>query len=213
MSTDLTHVPGNEAAQIDAMANMPKDVVLMKMENNQIFSIARTQPRDPMKIVAQLQALIDAYPAAADEAIYSKPVGTVLEVTCGACGVKYEVNKVENDTACPACESTKHGAQRKVKKFAEGLSIRSAESIRSVYGYTRLATTTEELPDGKVKLTGVLVVVPRILTRNKRIVSPMYRSQNGSMTRPGGSFFGRRRQGRKVEASPRHHPGQHADHR
>jgi predicted Zn-ribbon and HTH transcriptional regulator len=163
---------------------LPPDLMLLKMENDSIMAIARATPRDPLKIVGQLQQLIDAYPAAADEAIYRKPVGTAIEVTCGGCGIKYEVNKIETDTACPSCESTKIGPTRKVKKFAEGLSVRAAESIRSVYGYTRLATTTEELPDGKVKLTGVLVdYAAGNLTSDERIVSPMYRSRGGKMER------------------------------
>lgn len=166
--------------------HLPADLMLLKMENEQIFSVARMVPRDPMKIVAQLKALIEAYPEAADEAIYSKPVGTVHEVTCGneKCGIKYEVNKVENDTTCPGCDSTKRANVRKVKKFAEGLSIRAAESIRSIYGYTRLATTMELQPDGKAKLTGVLVdYAAGNLTSDERVVSPFYKSFRGTMER------------------------------
>ncbi len=184
MSTDAATQQPMDLAQAQAIAALPPEMMLLKMENESIMSVARATPRDPMKIVGQLQQLIDAYPAAADEAIYSKPVGTVIEVTCGSCGVKYEVNKIEQGTACPACESAKYGPSRKVKKFAEGLSIRAAESIRSIYGYTRLATTTEELHDGKVKITGVLVdYAAGNLTSDERIVSPMYRSRNGTMTR------------------------------
>lgn len=163
---------------------LPPDLALLKMENEQIFSIARITPRDPIKIVQQLQQLIDAYPAAADEAIYSKPVGTVQEVTCGDCKIQYEVPKVDGHTECPVCQSKKREKIRSVKKFAEGLSIRAAESIRSIYGYTRLGTTCEIIEDGKAKITGILVdYAAGNLTSDERIVSPMYRSRNGQMVR------------------------------
>lgn len=191
MATDLQTYP-QSGSEISAVAQLPPDMMLLKMENESIMAVARTAPRDPMKIVAQLQQLIDAYPAAADEAIYSKPVGTVLEVTCGGCGIRYEVNKIEPDTCCPTCDSKQIGPTRKVKKFAEGLSVRAAESIRSIYGYTRLATTTEQLADGKVKLTGVLVDYGAgNVTSDERIVSPFYRARGGKMERtPEDRFLG-----------------------
>lgn len=182
---DVAH----DSRQLVAIQQLPPDLMLLKMENESIMSVARAQPRDPMKIVGQLRALIDAYPAAAEEAIYKKPVGTVLEVTCGTCGVRYELNKIDNNSACPACEAHpmaqgKQSQSRKVKKFAEGLSIRAAESIRSIYGYTRLATTTEILPDGKAKLTGVLVdYAAGNLTSDERIVANYYKARGGGMVK------------------------------
>jgi hypothetical protein len=177
----------DDSRQLQAVASLPQDMMLLKMENEQIFAVARTQPRDPMKIVKQLAQLIEAYPAAADEAIYSKPVGTVIQVTCPneKCGIKYEVNSIDQETACPICDTKAAGApSRKVKKFAEGLSIRAAESIRSIYGYTRLATTTEQFEDGKVKLTGTIVDYSAgNLTSDERIVTPWYKSRSGGMTR------------------------------
>lgn len=172
--------------RLEAADRLPPDMMLLKMENESIMALARTAPRDPMKIIKQLGELIEAYPAAADEAVYSKPVGTVLEVTCGnpKCGVKYEVAKIEGDTACPNCESEARQETRKIKKFAEGLSIRAAESIRSVFGYTRLAVTAELLPDDKVKLTGVLVdYAAGNVTSDTRIVSPYYKSRAGRMVK------------------------------
>ena len=174
-----------EGGQIQAISNLPPDLMMLKMENESIMAVARAAPREPMKIVRQLQDLIDAYPAAADEAIYSKPVGTVIEVTCRKCGIRYEVNKVEKETTCPDCETEARDSKtRKVKKFAEGLSIRAAESIRSIYGYTRLATTQEQLPDDRVKITGVLVdYAAGNVTSDERIVSPWYKSRYGGMTK------------------------------
>lgn len=184
IDTESRNGSGMDLQQAEAIAKLPPDLMLLKMENESIMAVARAAPRDPFKVVGQLQQLIDAYPAAADDAIYSKPVGTVIEVTCGDCGVKYEVTKIEPETRCPACDSGKYSSSRKVKKFAEGLSIRAAESIRSIYGYTRLATTTEMLDDGRVKITGVLVdYAAGNVTSDERIVSPMYKSRGGRMER------------------------------
>lgn len=175
---------GNELQQLQAVESMAPGMVLLKMENEQIFSIARAQPRDPLKIVEQLQALIDAYPAAADAAIYSRPVGTVIECTCGDCNLRYEVNKIVKETRCPGCDSPRIASNRKITKFAEGLSARAAESIRSIYGYTRLATTTELMPDGRARVSGVLTdYASGNVTSEERIVSPFYRAHGGEIMR------------------------------
>jgi hypothetical protein len=91
---------------------------------------------------------------------------------------------VDSETSCPACEKSQFASQRRVKKFAEGLSIRAAESIRSIYGYTRLAVTTEPLEDGRAKITGTLVdYAAGNLTSDERIVSPFYKSRQGQIVR------------------------------
>jgi DNA-directed RNA polymerase subunit RPC12/RpoP len=158
------------------------ELALLRMQNDQIMAMARMAPREPAKIVEELQKLIDAYPAAADEAIYSKPVGTVTQITCSGCKIHFEVASIDGDTECPACGGKKFEGQKRIKKHAEGLSIRAAESIRCVFGYTRLATTTELLPDGRVKLTGLLVdFCAGSMTSDERIVSPHYKNRQGQM--------------------------------
>jgi len=176
--TDLT---------LSAAAQMPPDLMLLKMENEQIFSVARMQPRDPMKIVGQLQQLIDAWPAAAEEAIYRRPVGSVWRVKCGEkqCGIEYEVVKIDANAECPACGSKKRaGGGQKAQKFAEGLSIRAAENIRAIYGYTRLATVTELDASGVATINGTLVdYAAGNVTSDSRVVSPYYKARDGKMTR------------------------------
>jgi predicted Zn-ribbon and HTH transcriptional regulator len=176
--TDMT------ISQANSIASLPADVMLMKMENESIMTVARAVPRVPAKIIGQLKELLEAYPAAAGNAIYRKPVGKVSEVTCGnpKCGIRYQVNKVDENTQCPSCESQARKSVAKVQKFAEGLGIRAAEAIRSVYGYTRLATTTEIMEDGKAKLTGVLVdYAAGNVTSDQRLLSPYYKSYSGKM--------------------------------
>lgn len=171
--------------QLVQAERLPHDLMLMKIENDQIFSMAKMRPRDPEVIVKQLKALIDAYPAAADEAIYLKPVGTEIQIVCGDCKENYTVSYIgKNGVNCPKCNGSKILSQKKVQKFAEGLSIRAAESIRSVYGYTRLAVTQEMTDDGKAIITGTLVdYAAGNFTSDQRIVSPWYMSRHKQLER------------------------------
>lgn len=169
---------------LGAAQQLPPDMMLLKMEGETIMSAARLRPRDPAQIVRSLQQLIDAYPAAADEAIYCKPVGSVTEVTC-ECGIKYQVPYVAKDTACPACGACGGAtikSTKKVQKYAEGLSIRAAESIRSVMGYTRLSTSCERLPNGEMRIQSTLVdYCAGNFTADERVVSPFFKRRDSNV--------------------------------
>lgn len=170
--------------ELQTVQQLPPNLMLLRMENETIMSAAAVRPREPLKIVSQLKELIEAYPAAADEAIYSKPVGKVTRVTCGndRCRIQYEVNKVDGDTVCPTCNSREKDGMRKVQKFAEGLSIRAAESIRSIFGYTRMATTCEILENGDARISGTLVDYSAgNMTSDERIVSRRYKAYGGEI--------------------------------
>lgn len=163
--------------------HLPADLMLLKIEGETMMSAARIQPRRPMVLVAQLKELIDAYPAAAEEAIYSRPVGRVFEVVCDDCGIQYTVARVDASTQCPVCESRKHAQTKPVQKLAEGLSIRAAESIRSVMGYTRMAENTERLPDGSMKISAILTdYAAGNITSKDRVVSP-FKKRGGKVER------------------------------
>lgn len=179
---DNDEIDGEVVGQLRTAERLPQNLMLLKMENESIMAAAAIRPRNPMVIVQQLRELIEAYPAAADEAIYAKPVGKVSRVECGKCKVKYEVPKVDGDTACPACSSKEKGTIRQVKKFAEGLSIRAAESIRSVFGYTRMATQCEMLDNGDARISGTLVdYAAGNMTSDERIVSRRYKDYHGQI--------------------------------
>ncbi len=171
-SDDTYDVP----AQVNMANQLPPNMVLLKMENETMMAAAAVRPRSPVKIVAQLREMIEAFPQSADDAIYSKPVGKIKRVTCGDCKAVYEVtaNKSLQYVQCSKCGS-KNGQKsdgREVMKFAEGLSIRAAESIRSIFGYTRLATTTEILDNGSARITGIFVdYAAGNITSDERIVS------------------------------------------
>ena len=173
--------------QLDRAKELPRDLMLLKMENESIMALARAKPRDQADIIRQLGRIVEAYPAAADEAIYCKPVGQTVECQCSDCKHRYEVAPKDRDKAtCPRCESKSCDYKNSVQKYAENLSIRAAETIRSIYGMNRLATSTEELPDGKVRVSGTFIdYATGTMTSDERIVSPWYKSRygNGGMER------------------------------
>lgn len=169
--------------QLRAAEQLPRDMMLLKMENESIMAAARITPRQNDVVIKQLQSIIDAYPAAADEAIYCKPVGTVYLTECAKCKNRYELGFKEKDKPeCPKCGCQNANWQRKVQKYAENLSIRAAETIRTLYGFNRLATVTDPLPDGRVRITGVFVdYASGTMTSDERIVSPNYKGRSGRM--------------------------------
>jgi hypothetical protein len=169
---------------------LPQDLALLKMENEQIFTIARLKPRDWASVTKQLDELIRAYPEAAKLAIYKKPVGTVYLCKCANehCLLRFELTSLPRNNEpiqCPRCEgSAIQGKPEKRKKFAEGLSIRAAESIRSILGFTRLSTQTELDQDGRATLRGVIVdYCTGNLSADERVLSPFYKSRYGRMER------------------------------
>lgn len=64
-----------ENPNVQAMAAIPPDMTLMRLENDHICALAAARPRNHQKIKEDLLAQIEAYPSFAREAIYSKPVG------------------------------------------------------------------------------------------------------------------------------------------
>jgi len=159
-------IPESEAERIersiDVMQRLPPDLVLMKIENETIMTMAASRPRDHKKIKEEIVAQLEAYPSFAAEAIYNKPVGR------------------DPDTH--------------EMKFAEGLSIRAAESIREAYGYNRVGTTLDPIPDSardEYRLTATFVDYQKgMVWQDSEIVTPWYKSRQGKMVRmPDDRFF------------------------
>jgi len=173
----------SDQRQLAKVESLPPNLMLLKMENESMMAVARATPRDPVKIVKQLQAMIEAYPASADDAIYRKPVGTVLRCVCAKCERVYEIAYF-GEAPCPKCESPIVRSSEKVKKYAEGLSIRAAESIRAIYGYNRLALTMEMQEDQTCMISGTFVdYATGTMTSDERVVSPFYTKKDKSTGR------------------------------
>lgn len=163
---------------------LPMGAMLLKMENEQIMSMARIAPRDPEVIIGRLRKFLTAYPEAAAEAVYAKPVGKMFSMTCKDCGIVYEDQSSNANVECPVCGSTAKTNIQQRQKYAEGLSIRAAESIRSEYGYTRLTVEMDTLEGGKIRIAGTLVdYAAGNMTSDERIVSPFYKGRDGSTQR------------------------------
>lgn len=56
-------------------AALPRDLAIVKMENDNIMALAAAHPREPATMLADLKAQIEAYPSFAKKAMYTKPVG------------------------------------------------------------------------------------------------------------------------------------------
>lgn len=95
---------------VDALARIPRDLVLLKMENESIMALAKSEPRDEERILATLVKQLSTYPSFARNAIYAKPVGDgkiarnlsiraaeAIRVTYGYNRVATSVSPLEND--------------------------------------------------------------------------------------------------------------------
>lgn len=110
-----------QAVQVEPFSTEAGEILraggaLVRLENETQMQIAVQRPRDEVLILKSALAELDTYPDAAEEAIYSKPVGRLPE--CPKCGAETHYRE-----KCGKC-----GADVP-QKFAEGLSIRAAESL------------------------------------------------------------------------------------
>jgi hypothetical protein len=102
----------NELQQVEAMARIPKELALLKMENDNIVAMAKAEPRTMSIVKARIVDQLEAFPEFASEAVYSKPVGKdqngnmkfarglsiraaeALRCAYGYCRVSTEVNDI-----------------------------------------------------------------------------------------------------------------------
>lgn len=61
--------------QAKALVGMPRDMMILKLENDNIQAMAATRPRDFELIKKDLADQLNSFPVLAEEAIYTKPVG------------------------------------------------------------------------------------------------------------------------------------------
>jgi len=105
-----------QMAEIGQIVDIPPHLAVMRMENDTMQALALARPRDHESIKADLAAQMEAYPAFAAEAIYSKPVGRdqggqmkyarglsiraaeAVAEAYGYCRVRSDVTPVDDDT-------------------------------------------------------------------------------------------------------------------
>lgn len=66
---------GHGQSMID-LAELPPDLALMRIENDNIQAMASARPRDLARVKADILGQLEIFPAMAAQLIYSKPVGT-----------------------------------------------------------------------------------------------------------------------------------------
>jgi hypothetical protein len=62
-------------APVESVAMLPPDLAIVKMENDSFQAVAAAHPRSLVKIKAELEEQLEAFPTLAEDAIYNKPVG------------------------------------------------------------------------------------------------------------------------------------------
>lgn len=113
MATDIEA----SASHIPAIANMPSDLAILRLENETIQSLAAARPRNHLTIKADIAAQLEAYPSFAKAAIYAKPCGKdpetgrqkiarglsiraaeALAEAYGFCRIRTDVTPLDEDT-------------------------------------------------------------------------------------------------------------------
>lgn len=180
---------------LNAVAALPQNLAILKMENDSIQSLAAARPRNMSQIKEDLEETLADFPDLAYDAIYAKPVGKCIDITC-ECGHTYEAalkRDGSQESFCPRCNSSVAKKQSKPhQKFARGLSIRSAETLAEAYGFNRVrADLMPEGKDGAIKIEATFTDYQRgRIWQDSNIVSPFYRGRNGQMQRtPDDRFY------------------------
>lgn len=162
MATATDDRPAEMTVAAESLAELPPGLAMMKLENDNIQALAMARPRNFDAIKANVAAQMKAFPQIAETAIYSKPVGKVLEITC-RCGHKFEVahrkgggrgdDRGQKAEECPKCLGTERAATSLPKqRFARNLSIRAAELLAEAYGYNRVRIDVTPVDEDTVKV-------------------------------------------------------------
>ena len=140
-----------EPSAVEAISDIPRDLVVVRLENESIMAACAQRPRDMAQIKLDLQEQFELFPESAETSIYSKPVG------------KGEDGRM---------------------KFAEGLSIRAAETLAEVYGYNRVRCDVSPLDDDHVRVEATFTDFQRgRIWQDAGIVSRVYKTRGGDERR------------------------------
>lgn len=64
-----------QATDVGAVAQLPHDLAVIKMENESMMALAAARPRNYAAVLGNVKAQLAAYKSFAQEAVYNKPVG------------------------------------------------------------------------------------------------------------------------------------------
>lgn len=184
MATDLL-----DSEQINSIAGLPTDLALLRMENDSIQALAAARPRNFEKMKAELEQQLTAFPQLAEGAIYRKPLGR--EDECTACKTKCFPDKSGGvQQQCWKCKKEGTIVQGPMK-HANGLSVRTAETLAEAYGYNRVRAEVTQIDDDTVKVEATFTDYQRgRIWQDSGIVSKKYKKKNGTTDRtPDDRFF------------------------
>lgn len=178
-TTELKRVEG-PVDPIDALARLPRDVAVMRMENDNIMSLALAHPRSHKAILADIRTQLETYPTFAKAAMYAKPVGRME--ACPLCGEKTFYEEF--------CRNKKCGKPIP-QKIARGLSIRAAEAIAAAYKYNKVRQSVTDLDADKVRLDVIFLdYQDGRMAEASAVLSKVYKTARGETKRtPDDRFY------------------------
>ncbi len=142
----------------EALLAMPHDVAIIKIEQDTIMAAALAHPKRREDMIAHIKQEFDLFPAIAEKALYSKPIG-----------------KAKNP---------KTGAYDGPQQYATGLSIRAAEMIAEAYGFNRVCNSVRDLDDDTAEIEARYISYQSCRQwTEKKILSKWYKSAGGTMVR------------------------------
>jgi predicted Zn-ribbon and HTH transcriptional regulator len=179
MEPELSHEQQLQAAQ-----HLPADLMLVKMEGEHIMTMAATRRRPIAEVIKEACGLLEANPIAAQQAVYSKPVGLKPD-RCKKCGNQVQRKGYQKfNSHCSKCGGKGNNQLMVAGKmqFARGLSIRAAESLRSVVGFNRLGSAVTREQEGLYKISVIFTDYANgIITSDEDFVSQYAKDRNGGV--------------------------------
>lgn len=144
-------------AEMPAAANLPRDLAIIKMENDNIMAAAAARPRDYPAILKDLKSQLSTFKAFAEEAMYCRPVGKEKTVD-------------------------EQGRTTYREKYARGLSIRAAEAIRVAFKYMGVHRNIEMIDEMQARIEAAACDYQTGNTeRASRVVSRQYKGRDGTV--------------------------------
>lgn len=191
LTTNTEHtIGGGMTPQIESIASLPPNLAVMRMENDNIMSLAASRPRSVALMRREIEEQLSAFPKQAAKLIFAKPVGREPDV-CTKCGSEcFRQKNGRRAINCFKCKSEeiKEGGQ----KFARGLSIRAAEMLAEVYGYNRVRSWMEPIDGDTIRVCASFTDYQKGRTwTDESILSRLYTTRNKEIVRhPDDRFYG-----------------------
>ncbi len=159
--------------------HLPADLMLVRMEGEHILTMASARRQPLATVIKEACELLEAYPEAAHQAVYSKPVGLKPD-RCRSCGHEIQRKGWQKfNPRCGECGGKNANMIEGRMQYARGLSVRAMESLSNLVGYNRLHQDAEQLSEGIWKVSAVFVDYSRGVIRSDSDLVSQYRTGRG----------------------------------